>query len=331
MRTPPDWMERLAAWLTPARQRQNLLGDFHESYRSPSAYLLQACLAIPLVAWSEIRRTVLLRWIFSDFMVVWVCIMTVTDGIVPSARWRLSPVVTGLLVAGFLVVLRAYRPTSMSMQVVLREVAAGLALGGLTSALLWTVWPQGAISFQVMALSGVYAFLLMCVLWAFIEGGRGVLATHGAQLDRVDPGQDDPGSNLATGPAFVIYWAFSTATVGYIWSGLGATALICVVAWRIYDLRVPADLIGQARGQRLRRRRDAFAGLWSWYLAPTIVAFVLSMAGSPMGARIAENPMLWKISTPYVLAAGGWFWYSKRTARRAVERLDEELTESQAG
>ena len=55
MQIPPRWLERLVELLTPPRHRENLLGDFREIQNV--SYLIEAIITIPLMIWSEVRRT----------------------------------------------------------------------------------------------------------------------------------------------------------------------------------------------------------------------------------------------------------------------------------
>ena len=55
--SPSKAAEAIIAILVPPACREEVLGDLHERYRSPSQYAAEALLAVPLVILSRVRRT----------------------------------------------------------------------------------------------------------------------------------------------------------------------------------------------------------------------------------------------------------------------------------
>ncbi len=53
---PTRTAERMVSALLPPSRRQEVLGDLHERYRSPSQYALDALKTVPFVLLSQLRR-----------------------------------------------------------------------------------------------------------------------------------------------------------------------------------------------------------------------------------------------------------------------------------
>ena len=54
---PRPLAERIIAALLPASRRDEVMGDLQERFESTRQYLLDASQAVPLVIWSQVRRT----------------------------------------------------------------------------------------------------------------------------------------------------------------------------------------------------------------------------------------------------------------------------------
>lgn len=55
--TPPRFLEGIVKYLLPPATRDAILGDLHERYTSPAAYLADAATAFPAAIISQLRRT----------------------------------------------------------------------------------------------------------------------------------------------------------------------------------------------------------------------------------------------------------------------------------
>lgn len=84
MRSQPSRaIELIVGWLIPPGSREHVLGDLHEIYLSPMQYLADVAAALPLVIWSNIRRTVDPVVLLMEGFTFYVCLVLAASGMGP--------------------------------------------------------------------------------------------------------------------------------------------------------------------------------------------------------------------------------------------------------
>ena len=326
---PPLWLEALAALLTPPRVREDVLGDLHELYRNSSQYFVEVLGAIPRVVLSEIRRTRAACLFPCDAVIVLAAMGHGREAV--GLEWALPPwmVAITLIVPTLLVLRRAYRTPSTRFTCFV-EPAVALVTAMIATATIRPLWPQGSVSFGALALGGTFAYVAMVMMLSFLESGRGTFAADGPKLERAVPALGDPAIGLFFGPMLLTNEACQSIAAGHVWSGLATLVVTCGISWRVYAVRVSAQLAGPARLESLQNRRAAFARLWSWYLGPLLGASILlyiSSSGS-FGGEATWSRFDTLIALAAGIAVGLVLLHARGTAKEAVERLSDEIDRS---
>jgi hypothetical protein len=74
--SPPPIIEAVVGLLLPPACREHVLGDSCERFTSPRRYLLDAARTVPLVVWSQVRRTSTITLVVAEFAVVYLSFLS---------------------------------------------------------------------------------------------------------------------------------------------------------------------------------------------------------------------------------------------------------------
>ena len=80
---PSKAIELILGWLIPPASREHVLGDLHERYVSPMRYLADVVTIVPLVIWSNIRRTLDPVVLLMEGFTFYVCLVLAAFGFGP--------------------------------------------------------------------------------------------------------------------------------------------------------------------------------------------------------------------------------------------------------
>jgi hypothetical protein len=162
---PSKAAEAIAAFFVPPACREEVVGDLHERYRSPTQYCLEALCTVPLVIASRIRHTADPRVLLIQAFALYVSFLgaaRVAGGALLGEQWGLLRLAIPAAFALFGMILEdAYahpgRRTALSL---VRGPVVGLGLALLSQAVLWSAGPDLAVPLRVLLYGCAMSLLL---------------------------------------------------------------------------------------------------------------------------------------------------------------------------
>jgi len=288
---PSKKMEAATALLIPPACREEVLGDLYERYRSKPQYILDVAGTLPLVIWSQIRRTTEPQIFLLESLAVYLSFL--------GAQW---------LAVGPGEFLRLAIP-SLAM-------LFGLRLTSVYSTRPWT--PLLAVSFAFVASAGLprwtmifggcLAALLLWVLrmWFPQRGSRlretpapagSVMSLDDIRRKTLEFQVKISRRNLReyVAAAFV----FLSMALSFQKGPLAAVLIIAGVLYVVWQLHsrgaartAPPDgdfaTYLDFHRRELERQRDLLRTIWSWYLGPMIPGLAVAVVSSAI-----KNPRPW--------------------------------------
>jgi hypothetical protein len=170
---PSKTAEALLGVLIPPACREQLLGDLHERYTSPSGYFRDALSAVPCVIISRIRRTtdaqvLLMEAIALYLSFVGVAWITGQSAFLYEPWGLLRLAISAAVVLLALVLADAYAdPAKRSAIKPMLQTAFCIGFAFLSQATFWATDPDLAVPLRIMLFGGGVSLLLVSTLRVF--------------------------------------------------------------------------------------------------------------------------------------------------------------------
>ena len=166
---PSKSAEAIVAILVPPACREEVVGDLHERYRSPSQYAFDALITVPLVILSRVRRTadpqVVLIQAFALYL-SFLCAAWFKDAALLQAQWGLLRLAIPAGITLLVVMLEdAYAsPGRRSPLSLVRGPVLGLAFALASQGLFWSGNPDLALPRWILLYGCAMSLLLSCAV-----------------------------------------------------------------------------------------------------------------------------------------------------------------------
>jgi hypothetical protein len=166
---PSKSAEAIVAILVPPACREEVVGDLHERYRSPSQYAFDALITVPLVILSRIRRTadpqVVLIQAFALYL-SFLCAAWFKDAALLQAQWGLLRLAIPAGITLLVVMLEdAYAsPGRRSPLSLVRGPVLGLAFALASQGLFLSGNPDLALPRWILLYGSAMSLLLSCAV-----------------------------------------------------------------------------------------------------------------------------------------------------------------------
>jgi hypothetical protein len=333
-------VEFLVGLLLPPACREHVLGDLHERYRGPVAYLLEAISAIPGVVASQIRRTTGWRLLVMEAFALYLAFLVTAwrfDGGAFLDERLMIPAVVALVT---LVLADAYRTEPRrTPQQSLSGVALAVALAFFTQAVVAAVVPALLVPRTIMlAGAGISLVLLTAVRVSVAPAG---LAFRNATTEALT-WRDIPRraqklerevrrGNLAMAACSLLLLLFgwqaglNPAAPDRIAGGLilsAAAFLLYQVYRRRFTAREDRDPAASYRAQ-LKWRCESLRAIWWWYVAPFFFALLIFALRIPL-LHQEDGVPVWNV-LPFLVLAVIWSIAMVGKSRLEARRLQREI------
>jgi hypothetical protein len=322
---PSKKMEAAAAFLIPPACREEVLGDLCERYKSGPQYIVDVVRTLPLVIWSQVRRTTEPRVFLLEALAVYLSFL--------GAQWLvIGP-------SGFLLLAIPSVTTLI-----------GLRLAAVYSTRPWTPLLAVAFAFlfqvglplSTMIFGGALAVLLLSVVPRPSDNLRATAST-GGQITPLDDIRRKALefqvkiSRRNLREYIVAAFVFVSVSSNFSREPVSKGLIIAGVAYMVYHLysrgsarTAPpdADFATYRNFHRteLERQRDLLRAVWSWYLGPLIPGLLVFAVRDAM-----TNPRPW-IGLYAVLVLLFFLGVAKlnRDAARKLQRQIDDLDAMEA-
>ncbi|MCC6363504.1 MAG: hypothetical protein IT165_08250 [Bryobacterales bacterium] len=337
---PPRVFEFLVGLLLPPACREHVLGDLHERYRGPVAYLLEGISAIPRVVVSQVRRTTGWQLLVMEAFTLYLAFLAAAwrfDGAAFPDEGLVIPAAVALIT---LVLADAYRTAPRrTPQQSLSGVVLAVVVAYATQTVMAAVFPALLVPKAMIAVGLGASLLLLTALrvslapagFAFRNATAEPLTWREIPRRAQKLEGEARRGNFAMAACSLLLllmgWQAGSnpAPPDRIAGGLIIGAAVFLL-YQVYRRRLTAgadmDMAASYRAQ-LRWRCESLRAIWWWYVAPFFCALLIFALRIPLLHQEDRVPV--RNVLPFLVLAVIWSIAMVGKSRLEARRLQREI------